>query len=284
MAREVSVPGEGRAGLTAGSVAGFFIGMLSGFAGVGGGEYRSPVLLVLLRNVRLAIATNLAIGVAVSVTSFGLRGGYSFSTDYLLLALALVATSLPGAYLGTLLTRRVSSRGLKLLLASILLVTGLRFILFETGNGTGFALTPQAVVLALLFGFGLGMISGLLGLAAGEYRIPALVLVFGLSARLAGTVSSLAAIPQQALAYWEHRRLGHTAATANRLGLAMALASIAGVALGILVLGRTSDVLVTKVLGVAMIGAAVRVAWEVRRVDVPVEAPPRPSALDEAAG
>lgn len=278
------MPADKRAGVAAGSLAGFFIGMLSGFTGVGGGEYRSPVLLVLLRNVRVAIATNLAIGVTVSVTSFGLRGGYSLAPDYLLLALALVATSLPGAYMGTIMTRRISSRGLKLILASILFVTGLRFILFETGSGIGFALTPLAVVLALIFGFGLGMISGLLGLAAGEYRIPALILVFGLSARLAGTVSSLAAIPQQTLAYWKHRRLGHTAATATRLGLAMTLASVIGVALGILVLGRTSDILVTKVLGVAMIGAGLRVAWEVRRVDVPVEAGPRPSAPDEATG
>jgi uncharacterized membrane protein YfcA len=215
------------------------------------------------------------------VTSFGLRGGYSLSADYLLLALALVATSLPGAYLGTVLTRRMSSRGLKVILASILLVTGLRFILFETGSGAVFALTPQAIVLALLFGFGLGVISGLLGLAAGEYRIPALILVLGLSARVAGTVSSLAAIPQQALAYGKHRSLGHTAATANRLGLAMAVASVVGVVLGILVLGRTSDILVTKVLGVAMIGAAMRVAWEARRTDIPLEEVPLPRAPDE---
>ncbi len=42
----------------------------------------------------------------------------------------------------------------------------------------------------------------------------------------------------------------------------MAVASVADVALGVLVLGRTTDVLVTKDLGLAMIAAASRIAWE----------------------
>lgn len=237
---------------------------------MGGGEYRSPVLLGLLRSVRLAISTNLAIGLVVSITSFTLRGGYTLPMDHLLLALALISTSLPGGYVGAIMTRRISSHGLKFILATILVVTGLRLILFETGSGSGLLLSPQAIALALVLGFGLGIISGLLGLAAGEYRIPALILVFGLSAKVAGTVSSLAAIPQQLMAYWKHRKLGHTSTTSNRLGLVMTVASVAGVALGVLVLGRTTDVLVTKILGLAMIAAASSIAWEARHADEPL--------------
>ncbi len=261
------VPAAKTTGLTAGSGAGFLIGILSGYTGVGGGEYRSPVLLLLLRDIRWTIAANLAIGLVVSAFTFLLRGGYGLPADQLLLAMIFAAGSLPGGYVGAVLTRRIRARELKILLAGILVVTGLRLILVETGAGRAFVLDAAAVTLALAFGFALGMISGLLGLAAGEYRIPTLILFFGLPTKAAGTVSSLAAIPQQLIAHWKHRRLGHMNPISDRLAAAMATASVAGVVLGVLFLGRTTDVLVTRILGLAMVAAAVRIAWEVRHPD-----------------
>ncbi len=261
------MPAARTAGLAAGSVGGFGVGVLSGFTGVGGGEYRAPVLLQLLRDIRWTIAANLAVGVVVSVFGFVFRQGYLLPLDHLLLVLAMTAPSLPGAYVGAAATKSISSRGLKLLLAGILVATALRLILVETETTEGFVLDWQAVGLAMPLGFGFGLISGILGLAAGEYRIPALILFFGLPASTAGTMSSLAAIPQQALALWKHRELGHTTGVTNRLGAAMAVASVAGVALGVLALGRATDNLVARVLGIAMLGAAVRISWEVRRPD-----------------
>ena len=48
----------------------FFIGFFSGLLGVGGGEFRLPVLIGILNlNIKLATISNLLIGVLVSVTS-----------------------------------------------------------------------------------------------------------------------------------------------------------------------------------------------------------------------
>jgi len=123
---------------------------------------------------------------------------------------------------------------------------------------------PLQIGLGLLLGFGLGIVSGLLGVAGGEYRIPAFVLLFGVPTVFAGTLSSLASVPLQFMGFWKHRNLGHTGAATFRLGALMGVASVVGVALGVLVLGRASEALVTQVLGLAMILAAVRVVWDIR--------------------
>lgn len=255
---------EGKRGLALGALLGFPIGVLSGFTGVGGGEYRAPVLLVLMGKVRWSIAVNLFIGTMVSVFNFVFRAGWTLSQDLLILTALLIVTSLPGAYVGALLTRIASAKVIKAILAGILIATGLRLILFETHASASAPMDVYAILLALALGFGLGIISGLLGLAAGEYRIPALILLFGVPTIVAGTVSSLAAIPPQVVGFLKHRHLQHTGPVTMRLGATMATASIAGVVLGVALLGRTTENLVAQVLGAAMILAAGRVAWAVR--------------------
>jgi uncharacterized membrane protein YfcA len=244
---------------------GFPIGVLSGFTGVGGGEYRAPVLLGLLGDVRRSIATNLLVGAVVSLANFLYRAGWTLPTDELVLAGLLILTSLPGAYVGAALTRRTTSRVLKALLAGILIATGLRLILLETTAGPTFRLDSVAIASALALGFGLGLISGALGLAAGEYRIPALILLFGVSPIAAGTSSSLASIPQQAIAFAKHRALGQGDRATYRFGGVMAVASVVGVLVGVSLLGRTAEALVAQVLGVAMILAASFIVRQILR-------------------
>src|SRR5437660_1691363 len=242
----------------------FRIGVLSGFTGVGGGEYRAPVLLTLLGRVRWVIAANLLIGLFVAVFNVVFRQAWTLNLDFLVIALLLVPTSLPGAWLGALITNRISTPILKGLLAGILVATGLRLILFEVRVGGALSFDPPRIALALALGFGLGLISGLLGVAGGEYRIPALILLFGVPIVFAGTLSSLASIPVQFIGLLKHRNLGHTGATTFRLGAVMGAASVVGVALGVVFLGRATEAFVTQVLGLAMILAAVRIVWDIR--------------------
>jgi uncharacterized membrane protein YfcA len=251
-------------GLLVGALFAAPIGVLSGFTGVGGGEYRAPVLLVLLGRIRWAIATNLLIGVIVAGFNVLLRQAWTLPWQVLILGLLLIPGALPGAYLGAAVTSRISPASLKAVLAGILVVTGLRLILFEVRAGGAVPLDALTISLALVLGFGLGAVSGLLGVAAGEYRIPALILLFGVSPVFAGTLSSLASIPSQLAGYLKHSSLGHTGRTSMRLAAAMGIASIGGVGIGILVLGRTTEALVAQVLGLAMVLAAGRIVWDIR--------------------
>ena len=249
------------------AIAAFPIGVVAGVTGVGGGEYRAPVLLLLLRNVRWTIAGNLVAGVIVSIALVVLRGALFQATDTLLLAATMIVTSVPGAYGGALLARRTPAKWLKIFLAGILAATALRLLLFESTSPGPFSFGAEQAALALLTGFGIGVVSGLLGVAGGEYRIPALILIFGLPAIVAGTISSLVAVPQQFAGFWKHRQLRQATPQAVRLGAIMGGAGVAGVAVGVALLHRTSDALVTGFLAVVMLLAAAQIAWEPQRPD-----------------
>lgn len=269
--------GVSRSDLVAG-IAAFPIGIVAGVTGVGGGEYRAPVFLSLLRNVRWTIAGNLLAGAMIGLSTAILRGAFAQPLDILLLAAAMVVASMPGAYCGALVARRTPSKWLKLLLAGILVTTSLRLLLFESPVPGPFSFGPEQAALGLLVGFGIGVISGLLGVAGGEYRIPALILIFGVPAIAAGTISSLVSLPQQVVGFLKHRQMGHATPKTLRLAVIMGGVGIAGVGLGVALLHRTTDVTATRVLAFLMLLAAGRIAWEVRTPDV-TEGSTEPTAI-----
>ena len=254
------------------------IGVVAGVTGVGGGEYRAPVLLSLLRNVRYTIAGNLLAGVLVGISTALLRGAFVQPLDTMLLAATMVVGSLPGAYGGAILARRTPSKWLKGLLAGILAITALRLLLFESPTPGSVAFGPEQALLGLGVGLGIGLISGLLGVAGGEYRIPALILIFGLPSIVAGTISSLVSLPQQLVGFWKHRQMGQATRKTLRLAVIMGVVGIAGVGLGVALLQRTTNATVTKILASLMLLAAAQIAWEIRSPDVAEESGTRPGS------
>src|SRR5438034_6671650 len=186
----------------------------------------------------------------------------------MLLAATMVVGSLPGAYGGAILARRTPSKWLKGLLAGILAITALRLLLFEYPTPGSVAFGPEQALLGLGVGLGIGTISGLLGVAGGEYRIPALILIFGLPTIAAGTISSLVSLPQQVVGFLKHRQLGQATRKTLRLAIIMGGVGIAGVGLGVALLRQMTDATVTRVLAFLMLLAAGRIAWEARTPDV----------------
>src|SRR5256884_8532109 len=122
---------ERRLGLAVGGLLSLPIGVLSGFTGVGGGEYRAPVLLTLLGRVRWVIAANLLIGLFVAVFNVVFRQAWTLDLDLLWLALLFVPTSLPGAFVGALVTRRLPTTAHQRLPPGLPVAPGLPPSLFE---------------------------------------------------------------------------------------------------------------------------------------------------------
>ncbi len=160
------------------------IGILGGLIGLGGAEFRLPVLVGPLGySPRKAVPLNLAISLCTIVASLAIRSR-TLSLDPLRpLApslLALIAGAVLAAFAGTALVHRLSDERLERIILVILVVIGCALIVegFLPEEVSGFL--PEGngwrIPAGVLFGLGIGLVSSLLGVAGGEVIIPTLVL------------------------------------------------------------------------------------------------------------
>ena len=221
---------------------GSVIGLLAGLVGLGGAEERMPFMLYYLRlSMEDMITANLLISFAVSSLNLAVRlqsGVWSNSAIYP--TVAMIIGSIPGAYLGASLSHRISKRALKRFVSILFTIVIARVIYAIIGGGpssqTG--VSNLEIALSLVGGLGVGVISGSVGVAGGEYRIPLLTYLVALPLKIAGTASQLVSLPTIAVAVWKHRRLGFWTRSSLRTALILGIPSVVGAALsGLLVAG-----------------------------------------------
>src|SRR5215203_4897402 len=209
------------------------IGFLGGLIGLGGAEFRLPVLAgVFGYAARRAVALNLAISLVTVVSALLIRGG-RLSFAPLLGLLPVVVAMIAEAFL----PQDVSG-----LLPDPLLVR---------------------VVAAAVFGLGVGLVSSLLGIAGGELIIPTLVFAFGAGIKTAGTASLLISLPTVAVGVLRHRRLGSFADLADltQTVTPMGAGSVIGAVAGGFLVGAAPASVLKFVLGVILIVSAVRIFY-----------------------
>src|SRR5712692_1584302 len=192
-------------------VGGLGTGFLAGLIGLGGAEERIWILLFLLEvPLRSMFVVNLLVSLVTTSTSFVIRFQQGFITSNALnLALTMILTSPIGGYLGGVLCHKSPERALRYFLATILLVVSADLILaaFSILPKVSIVFTPTLqLILAATFGFLIGLIPGLIGVAGGEYRIPTFVFLFGTTIKVAGTASQLVSIPTVIAGLLRHRR------------------------------------------------------------------------------
>ncbi len=243
---------------------GALLGFIAGLIGVGGGEFRIPILIYVLRLPAVtAVAVNLFIGLLTVVFSFLRRFQLGLLTRHgLKIAIAMVPTSIVGAYMGAVLTGRISEKPLKKALAVLLVIVGFKIGL-EPFTG-GFAMLNvelgflEEVVLATLAGLVIGIVCGLLGVAGGEFRIPVLIYVFSLDIVEAGTASLLVSIPAVASGFLKHQTMGHMDRETTTVAVVMGLGSILGALTGASYAGTVEKDLLKILLGMILVLATVR--------------------------
>ncbi|MEM3356466.1 MAG: sulfite exporter TauE/SafE family protein [Candidatus Bathyarchaeia archaeon] len=244
---------------------GFLMGAAAGLIGVGGGEFRIPILLYILGlSVTTAVAVNLLVGLLTVITSFTTRFQLGlFDTNTFNTALFMSLGSIVGAYIGALLTGRIHEKPLKKVLAIFLIIIGLKIGLEP------FIHTPplplhftldvlQESILAVLVGVIIGIISGALGVAGGEFRIPVIIYLFSLDIKAAGTASLLVSIPTVAMGFIKHHQMGHTNQGATAIAIVMGAASIFGALVGALYATTIEKDVLKVLLGVILILATIR--------------------------
>jgi uncharacterized protein len=104
-----------------------WIGLLSGLVGVGGAFLTIPVMIYFL-GVPTRVAIGSSLGVVLASSLVGLVAKLSTGQIVLSWAAALCAGALPGSWTGATVSRRLPARDLRLLLAVLVLATGLRVL------------------------------------------------------------------------------------------------------------------------------------------------------------
>ncbi|MEM3382835.1 MAG: sulfite exporter TauE/SafE family protein [Nitrososphaerales archaeon] len=244
-------------------IIGMIIGLAAGIIGVGGGEFRIPALTYLMGgSMNVIITSNLIIGFFTVLLSFFLRLLYGLAGETsILYGFYLSIGSMFGACVGAIITSRVSDKNLKLIIGIYLTAIGIKFIFEPVLGEVGPNLIFQENLVPFylcLFGFLVGMISSMFGVAGGEIRIPILVMLFGLGIKIAGTVSLLASIATVGTGLMKHLQMGHFEKKYIWITLPMTIGSALGVFVGTSLAVVMYEEHLKKILGIIVILATIR--------------------------
>jgi uncharacterized membrane protein YfcA len=104
-------------------------------------------------------------------------------------------------------------------------------------------------------------VSGSLGVAGGEMRIPALMYLFSVPIKEAGTISLLVSIPTVAAGALAYRRLGQLPNRALVVAVLMGVGSLIGVLIGASLLAVVDKHTIKGLLGVILLLATVSLVF-----------------------
>jgi uncharacterized protein len=245
------------------SLSGGLTGIAAGFIGVGGGEFRLPVLVSLLKfPLRLAGGVNLVVGLFTVVLGAARRWGqHSLTRDDLMLVAIMGVVSLLGAALGVFGRGRMPVRPLRAIVCAYLIAVGLWMLYESIAHVEHVLLEPTGIVrwsLAAVVALAIAVVSGVLGVAGGEMRIPALLYLFGVPIVEAGTLSLAVSIPTVAAGALTDRKLGGIPNSALRIAVLMGVASAVGVLIGAALLPYADRDVIKGTLGIVLLLATVR--------------------------
>jgi uncharacterized protein len=129
--------------------------------------------------------------------------------------------------------------------------------------GTGSVdLSPVARTAAgVVAGLVIGVVAALMGVAGGELLIPAIVLLYAVDIKTAGSLSLAVSLPTMLVAFAQYSRdQSFQVLRGNRwFVVAMSSGSIAGTVLGGLLLGAVSDAVLIPLLVVLLLMSSVKV-------------------------
>ncbi|MGJ5072439.1 sulfite exporter TauE/SafE family protein [Bradyrhizobium oligotrophicum] len=247
--------------------AGAAIGALGGLIGLGGAEFRLPLLISLFRFRGLeAIILNKATSLIVVAAALTFRARtvpFAEIGEHWSIILNLLAGSLVGAYVGASWATRLKSETLYKIIATLLVVIAgvLLFVHDASAGATAPFAGWQLVAAGVLAGFIIGVIASLLGVAGGEFLIPTLILLFGLDVKLAGSLSLAISLPTMLVGFARYSRDQSFVVVRDNAPfmLAMAAGSIVGAFVGGLLLGFVPSAVLLPTLAAILLISAVKV-------------------------
>ncbi|MDR3082733.1 MAG: sulfite exporter TauE/SafE family protein [Streptomyces sp.] len=247
--------------------AGAAIGVLGGMIGLGGAEFRLPLLIGVFGFAALsAVILNKAMSLVVVLVALPSRVAAVPAAEVAArwpVAVNLLAGSLLGAWVGATWAVRMRSATLYKVLATLMVFMAAALVVTHTTTPGTLVLPLWAQVpCGIVAGFGIGVVAAIMGVAGGELLIPTIVLLFGEDIKTSGSLSLLVSLPTMLVAFARYSRDGSFAVLgANlRFTLVMAAGSVAGAMLGGLLLGVFPELVLIPVLAMVLLASAVKLA------------------------
>jgi hypothetical protein len=222
--------------------AGAAVALLGGLIGLGGAEFRLPLLIAVFELYpQRAIRINLLISLVTLAASAVARFGFVHTTSvgaFKLEIAGMLAGGVVAAWVGAgALLRLPKDRVVGMIAVLLVAISGL--LIFETvfSGSTHLTLPPDQALrafAAIIAGLAVGTVSSLLGVAGGELIIPILIFIFGADIRTAGTASVLISLPIVATGITRHVLSGHfrSRSMLGYLVLPMSIGSLVGAIAG----------------------------------------------------
>lgn len=248
---------------------GAVIGALGGLIGLGGAEFRLPLLIGAFRFAALeAVILNKAMSLIVVAAALLFRTrAISVETvaSHWDIILNLLAGSLVGAWLGAGWATRLRTEVLYRVIAVLLVLIAGALLFGHDAASLGNPAFTGSVQLAagVLAGLGIGIVAAVMGVAGGELLIPTLVLLFGLDVKLAGSLSLAVSLPTMIVGFARYSQDSSFAVLGkNRqfVGI-MAIGSVAGALLGGFLLGIVPSAILLPALAAILLLSAIKV-WK----------------------
>ncbi len=242
------------------------IGTLGGLIGLGGAEFRLPLLIGVFGFGALeAVILNKAMSLVVVASALPFRAR-TVPLDMVVLhwpvIVNLLAGSLIGAWIGAGWAVRLKAATLHRVIAALLALIALVLLAGHDPAGSVPPFSGAPLVLAgVAAGFCIGVIASLLGVAGGELLIPTLVLLFGADIRLAGSLSLAVSLPTMIVGFARYSRDRSFSVLGQNLRLVavMAAGSVLGAWIGGRLLGIVPETVLIPVLAGILLISAVKV-------------------------
>lgn len=247
---------------------GALVGVLGGLIGLGGAEFRLPVLVGIFNYRTLqAIIINLIVSLVTVTFSFIFRSGVigleHIASNWAVI-INILAGSLIGSYTGVHYATRMNERILNRVVVVFLIFLSVVLI------GHNFVFSHESLQLSSLLrvslgffaGVVIGIFSSMLGVAGGELIIPTVILLFSVDIKLAGSLSLAISIPTIIMGLFRYRSQNKfkQVKSEKRFILSMASGSILGAFVGSNLLRYVSSSLLYLILGAILLLSALKLA------------------------
>lgn len=245
------------------------IGILGGLLGLGGAEFRLPLLLSYFAFPPLeAVIVNKAMSLIVVASALPFRAQsipWRAVQDHWWVIVNLLAGSLLGAWLGASWATLLDPMRLRRVIAMLLFViAGILLFAHDSLSASGGAFAGSArVAVGVIAGVLIGGIAAFLGVAGGELLIPTIVLLFGIDVKLAGSLSLCVSLPTMLVGFARYSRDQSFAVIRRRREFLawMAIGSLGGTFLGGRLLGVVPADFLLPALAALLLMSAVKV-WK----------------------